>query len=93
LKSRTRHADPPGSDRLPATVYLAVSDTISAASEAKLRQLLEEHRLADVVITKFPEAKLEVTRDKLRDALGIPTGGIAAALISAEAIAEHGGEE
>ena len=77
----------------PATVYLEISDTISAASEAKLRQLLKEKGLADVVIAKFPETALEVTRNKLRDALGIPTGGVAAALISAEAIAEYGGDD
>lgn len=76
---------PPG----PATIYLAVSDTISAVSKAKLRQLLEEHGLADVVIMKFPETMLVATRNKLIDAFGIPTGGAAAALISADAIAEH----
>lgn len=80
---------PPG----PATIYLAVSDTISKPSLEKLERLLKENRLGDVKITTFPEAMLEVTRDKLRAALGIPTGGIAAALISADAIAEHGGEE
>ena len=72
------------------TVYLAISDVIDAADELRLQRLLQYHGLADVVIHKFPEAVLQATRNKLRDAMGLPAAGAAAtALVTADTVADY----
>jgi hypothetical protein len=72
------------------TVYLAVSDVIKEADLVRLAGLLKRHGLGDVVIHRFPEASLKATRDKLRDAMGLPVAGAAAtALVTADTVADY----
>jgi hypothetical protein len=72
------------------TVYLGVSDVISVVDEGRLAKLLRNHGLADVVIHKFPEATLQATRNKLRDAMGLPAADAAAtALVTADTVADY----
>lgn len=80
---------PPGKGKK-MTVYLAVSDVIDAADEIRLGNLLRSHGLHDVIIHKFPESSLTATRNKLRDAMGLPAAGAAAtALVTADTVADY----
>ncbi len=70
-------------------VYLAVSDAIGA-EKGRLRRLLSQHGLRDVVVLTFPEIKLKDASAKPRKGLGLGAAGFA--LVTADDLAEYDDE-